>query len=212
MKSIELFYAGFVASFLVMWIVCRANSATFLQIRHSYEYPTGGNCTGELISDRWSFEASREALMSLHLIIPFSICFMMWSREKVAWGLHIVLTIVMFCWSVITLGFDLSDMGSANVDPSDVNFRPENLARDRRWCLYYGGQPNTQTLCANQAPCSGDPVDPGTFGINGPFLWRFIFNIIICAMLLVNIFTVWSWRTMIHSGAKRPTRYKTLKK
>lgn len=213
---IQLFYVWFMAIWLFIWIPCRFFTPLYFSIRHTYQLPAAA-CLNELTDDWWTFESVREGLFVLYILVPFSICFMMWTRERVAWGFHIFLSVLFLCWSIVMLGFDASDVAAANVPPGDVNFRPENLARDPRWCLYYGGQPNTNLICANSGPCMGPAVDPASFTVYWIFLIRFIMNILLLGMLVVDLWTVWGWKNMIlekkqaTSTVKGRVRYSTLK-
>jgi len=217
--NLTRFYAFFIVTFLLTWIVFRYFTPLQINIRHTYELPAAA-CVNQLTSDYWTFEAVREGLMVLYILIPFSICLMIWSRETVGWGAHLAVVLVAMAWSIVLFGFDINDLKHANVDPTDINFRPENLARDPRWCLVHGGQPGTELVCANSGVCMGPAVDPNTFKANTPFLLRFIFNILLFAICVVALWSAVVWRRTVLSKQqqqqqKKPTtirpRYATLK-
>jgi hypothetical protein len=180
-------YVYFILFWLVAWIPFRFFTPLSFQIRHTYELPSNA-CTGQLTSDYWTWEFVREGLFVLYLLFPFSICFMLWTREKLAWVTHLFITIVLLAWGVSMLSYDIVSLVGANLPPNDPNFRAENLARDRRWCLYYAGQPGTELLCANTGTCLGPAVDPNSFQINGPFMFRFIMN---CIFMACFVFSFW---------------------
>ena len=214
--NLTRFYAFFITIFLIIWCVFRYFTPLALRVRHTYELPAAA-CVNALTSDMWSFEAVREGLMVLYIFIPFSICLMIWSREKVAWGTHLFVVVVAMCWGIVNFGFDINDLQHANVSPDNVNFRPENLARDARWCLIHGGQNNTALICANSVvPCSGPAVDPNDFRPSGPFIMRFVFNILIIAFGIVAVWAAVIWRRDVLGGGTVSTaaprvRYSRLK-
>lgn len=193
---ISRFYVWFILLWVIVWLPFRFFTPLYLTIRHTYQLPSAA-CVNQLTSDWGTFEVMREGLMVLFLLVPFSICFMLWSREKVAWGTHLCVVLVAFCWSVVVLGFDVGDLSSANVSPDDARFKPQNLARDNRWCLYYGGQPGTNLICANNGPCTGPAVDPASFTTNTWFTLRFAFNVIILGFLIIDFWALWVWRRFL---------------
>lgn len=176
-------YIAWIVIWLAVWIPLRYWSPLALRIRHTFQLPSNV-CTNTLVSDLNSFEAVREGLFVLFILIPFSACFMLWSKEKRP---HLLVSFLGLIWSVIMFCYDINDMAYANIPPNDPNFRPENLARDNRWCLYWGGQPGTSLICANNGPCSGSPVDPNTFMVNGPFVFRFVLNLFILLLIAINL-------------------------
>lgn len=176
------FYVYWIVVWLVIWVPFRYWSPVRVT-RNTYQLPSVG-CTNTLVSDLDTFEAVREGLFVLFILVPFSVCYMLWSKER---RLHIVVSFVFLIWSVVMFACDISDIAYANAPPNDPNFKIPNLARDNRYCLYWGGQPGTSLLCANTAPCMGSPVDPQTFGINGPFLLRFVLNLLILLMIALNL-------------------------
>jgi len=130
---------------------------------------------------------------------------MLWSREKIAWVTHIFITIILLAWGVAILSYDIPSMVAANLPPNDPNFKAENLARDKRWCTYYAGQPGTELICANTGPCVLGPaaIDPNTFQIDGPFLFRFILN---CVFMASFVFSFWlssRWYKELQVGMKK---------
>lgn len=209
--NLTRFYAFYIVTFLLIWCVFRYYTPLALRIRHTYELPAAA-CVNELTSDVWTFEAVREGLFVLYILVPFSICLMIWSREKVGWGAHLGVVLVGLAWSVVNLGFDINDLKHANVDPNDPNFRPANLARDPRWCLFHGGQPSTALVCANvNVPCAGPAVDPNDFGPDTRFVLRFVFNILLIGAGVVALWTAVVWRNkVLGSTTKERPKYQTL--
>lgn len=209
-------YAVYIITFLCVWCFFRYYTPLALRVRHTYELPANA-CVNELTSDMGSFEAVREGLFVLFILLPFSICLMIWSREVVAWAAHVFTTVVLLAWSIVNLGFDINDLKHANVPPTDTNFRAANLARDPRWCLYHGGQPLTELICANvNTPCAGPAVDPDAFRPDTRFLLRFAFNILLIAAGLFALYVATVWKRYVVNTAppaskKTRTRYQTLK-
>lgn len=210
-KNILVFYAWFCALFLVTWIPFRIFTPLMIQIRHTYQLPAA-ECLNRLTSDLWTFESVREGLFALYILIPFTLCLMMWTKEAKSWRCHLLVLIILFCWSAVNLGFDINDMVHANVSPNDTRFRAQNLARDSRWCLYYGGQPRTELICANQQICTGPAVDPLSFTVNNWFAVRFAFNVVMLAFIIVDFWTMWSWKSHILVSPTEKVRYKVLNK
>lgn len=214
--SLSRFYAFYIVTFVLMWCFFRYYTPLALRVRHTYELPSAA-CLNELTSDLWTFEAVREGLFVLFILLPFSICLMVWSREKVGWGTHVFVTLLLMAWSVVNLAFDINDLRYANVGPNDTNFKAVNLARDPRWCLVHGGQPSTELICSNvNVPCAGPAVDPDSFGPDTRFLLRFIFNILLIGAGIVALWTATVWRRFVLSNStesERPkrVRYTTLK-
>lgn len=212
-QSLTRFYAFYIVTFLGIWCFFRYYTPLSLRVRHTYEFPANA-CVNELTSDLWTFEAVREGLFVLFILLPFSICLMIWSREKVGWGAHVFLTVVLLAWSIVNLAFDINDLKYANVPPSDTNFRAANLARDPRWCLFHGGQPSTELVCANvNVPCAGPAVDPDAFRPDTRFLLRFVFNILLIGAGIVALWTATVWKRYVlgTTPTKQRQRYSTLK-
>lgn len=177
------FYAVWIVIFLVIWLPIRYYSPLSLRTIHTFQLPSAA-CTNTLVSYLNSFSAVREGLFELFILVPFSVVFMLWAGGR---RLHFVVSVVALTWAVIMFATDINDMAYANAPPNDPNFNPANLARDNRWCLYWGGQAGTSLLCSNVGPCSGSPVDPATFMIDGPFLFRFVLNMFIILMIAINL-------------------------
>jgi hypothetical protein len=176
------FYVYWIVVWLIIWMPMRYWSPVRVT-RNTYQLPSAA-CTNTLISDLDTFEAVREGLFVLFILVPFSVCYMLWSETR---RLHIVVSFLALIWAVVMFACDINDIAYANAPPNDPYFKITNFARDNRWCLYWGGQPGTALLCANNGPCMGSPVDPQTFGINGPFLTRFVFNILLILMISLNL-------------------------
>lgn len=216
--SLTRFYVFFIIIFLCSWFPFRFfTTPGTMRHRYTYELPAAA-CVNELTSDLWTFENVRERLFVLYLLVPFSICLMVWSREKVGWATHLVVVCVGMAWNIVMLGFDIVDLRDAHVAPSDPSFRPQNLARDPQWCLFYAGQPNTALLCANPGLCGGPAVDPAKFRANQAFLLRFIFNIFLFALGVGALWAATVWKRTYLSPPKKvvdsstsPPRYNILK-
>lgn len=192
-------YVWFILFWLIAWIPFRFFTPLSFRIRHTYELPSNA-CTGQLTSDYWTWDFVKEGLFVLYLFFPFSICFMLWSREKIAWVTHVFITVILLAWGTAILSYDIPTMVAANLPPNDPNFKAENLARDKRWCTYYGGQPGTGLICANTGPCSGPAIDPNTFQIDGPFLFRFIMNCVFMASFIFSFWLAARWYKEIQVG------------
>ena len=136
------FYVYFIFVWLAIWLPLKYYTPLTFTVRNTYQLPTTA-CTGTLQSDFNAWETVREGLYEWLILVPFSICFMVWSREVIGWRIHVVTAFFCFLWTILMLGFDISDMIASNVAPNDPSFRIANLARDTRYCLYYAGQPGT---------------------------------------------------------------------
>jgi hypothetical protein len=185
------FYVYYIMVFLAVWLPMRYYTPLTFTVRNTYQLPTTA-CTGTLISDFNTFEAVREGIFEFIIIVPFSMCFMIWTREKIGWYTHIIVIILALLWSITMLIFDIFDIVAANVPPSDPIFRITNLARDNRYCLYYAGQPGTELLCTINSPCGS--VDPSSLMPNGPFTYRFGLNILILVMIGYAFYLAWIWK------------------
>lgn len=190
------FYVIFIIGWCSVWLPLRYYTPLATPVRHTYQLPAAA-CVNSLTSDLWSLETVREGLFVLYILLPLSICFMLWSREKWAWGVHVVLLMLLFGWGLANLGLDINDIRTANVAPTDPSFRAENLARDPRWCLFWAGQPGTDLVCANPGMCAGPPVDPATFRMSIPFAMRFALNCFMIGWMVVDLWTVFKWGNLI---------------
>lgn len=198
-KDLVQFFVIYVVVWIVLWIPFRYYTPLALRIRHTYQLPSA-NCTNTLVSDLGTFDAVREGLMEIYIVIPFTVCLMLWASDMKSWLFHITLCILACAWGAINFAYDVNNLIYANVPPNDANFKPENLARDNRWCLYWGGQVGTDLLCANTGPCVGanvSAVDPDTFMINASFLTRFAFNVLIILLIVIDIWMSWAWKVFI---------------
>jgi hypothetical protein len=195
-STLSRFYVYFIIAWLCIWIPLRYYAPLQLRIRHTYQLPAAA-CTNTLVSDYDTFEGVREGLMVFYILVPFAACLMIWSRESIGWTTHLLTALTGMVWALIMVSYDINDLSHANVPPNDPNFRIQNLARDNKWCLYWGGQPGTDLLCSNSAPCVGSPVDPTSFTPNRPFLFRFLFNIFILLMITFDVWLLWLWRQSV---------------
>jgi hypothetical protein len=194
----ETFYWQLVIVFFAFWIPMAAVVQLQMDIRHSYEYPTIG-CKNDLTSDRGTWEYIREALIPMFLLVPLSGLFMIWSRSGVGRNTHVVILFIGFVWGISMLGYDIRDIGTANLPPNNDRFNPNNLARDKRYCLYYAGQPGTELICHLTAPCAmGPAVDPLSFKVDGPFAFRVGWLAYILVHIIVDyIFTIGTWKIVL---------------
>jgi hypothetical protein len=197
LKKVSSFFVFYVITWVVLWIPFRYYTPLALRPLHTYQLPAA-NCTNTLVSDLNAFESVREGLMVIYILVPFSVCLMMWAKEIHTWRIHMLVLIFSFIWGLINFSYDISDLAYANVPPNDPNFRPQNLARDNRWCLYWGGQVGTELLCANSGPCSlGSAIDPESFSTNGPFNTRFVFNMLIVIKVVVDVWASLKWKKLL---------------
>ena len=197
--SLELFYWVFVVIFIAAWIPFRFDSPIG-NVRHTYQLPSA-NCSNRLTSDRWGWEYFREGFMVIFILLPFSGLFMIWSKNSSGFAFHTVIAIALTVWAAICLAYDIADLSHANLAPSDPNFNVANLARSPQWCLAYGGQPETQLICANIGTCNSTiPVNPSDLGIDGLFTMRFVFIIFVLAMCVIDTaFTLIVWNNQVLS-------------
>ena len=195
--TINFIYYGI--AFLLSWVVLMGYTRVTLagNLRHTYQLPSTA-CTNTLVSDWWTFDFMREWFFELY-IIPFaSLYLMLWSKEKVAWGSHLALLVVFICWGLANFGYDIDLLVNANADPESTGFLASNYARSYQWCLYYGGSPNTNLICANTGQCAGvSPVNPAYFNPNWPFLIRFVMNIIFIGFFLVDMWLTIRWARLL---------------
>ncbi len=93
--------------------------------------------------------------------------------------------------------YDVDDIRYANVAPTDPNFNIANLARDARYCLYYYSQPGADLLCTMTSACSGSAVDPNSFMVNGPFVYRFSLNLLLIIMIGYSFWLAYIWKRKV---------------
>lgn len=195
--KLSKFYAYYVITWVVLWIPLRFFSPIGLMVRHTYQLPSNA-CTNTLVSDLGGFSAIREALMVLFIIVPFSVCFMIWTKEKYGFWLHFAVLLTGLLWGIVIFGVDINDLIYANVGPADPSFNIQNLARDNKWCLYYAGQVGTELFCANTGPCTGlSVINPNSFAPNGRFLIRFVLNFLIFVLMAFDMWTIWEWKKIL---------------
>lgn len=197
----ESFYWLLVLAFFCIAISYHAFIPQSLQVRHTYEFPVS-NCANRLTSDRWTWEFIREGLFVLFWFAPITGLFLIWCRSKTGMWLHIVVLAALLLWGLVNVGYDIENIGTANLPPNDVRYNPSNLANDRQWCLVYGGQPGTELVCAIVAPCPAatSAVSFEDLHINGPFSFRVAVNAFFTAFCLVDlIFTAWLYRNILNA-------------
>ena len=201
-RSAELFYWSYVVIFLAAWVVFRFWTPTAMLVRHTYQLPANpGPPPGVLISDRWSWRFVREGLYVLFILGPISGLFMLWTRSRFGWGIHLGVLLLLSVWLVVQLVFDAIDLAYANAAPTDPNWDPDNLATDNRWCCVYGGQPGTQNVCANVAPCTPGSLSANELRYDGTYVLRFAFTLLLFALITVvdTIFTAALWRRALNA-------------
>lgn len=201
--TISRFYVYWILVWLCVWIPLRYYIIE-LRPRDTYQLPSTA-CTNTLVSDLDSFEVVREGLVVLYILVPFAACFMIWTRESIGWRVHLVTALLGLVWALVMFSSDINDLAHANVPPNDPNFRPQNLARDKKWCLYWGGQVGTELICSNTGPCAGSPVDPNSFTINRGYLIRFVFNIFIMLLIAFDIWLLIMWKQTVLKTATAAT-------
>jgi hypothetical protein len=204
-KEISNFFVFYIIVWVAIWVPFRYYAPLALRIRHTYQLPST-NCTNTLVSDLNDFSSVREGLMVLYVLVPFSACLMLWGKNSNTWNVHIFVLFFAFFWGLMTFSYDINDIAYSNIAPNDANFRPQNLARDNRWCLYWGGQVGTELLCANVGPCVGpgvSAIDPNSFTANGPFSTRFAFNLVILVKIMVDFWASWQWKKIVLSPPKK---------
>lgn len=195
----EGFYWLLVLAFLSVGLAYLAFIPQSLQVRHTYELPAA-NCANRLTSDRWTWEFVREGLFALFWLAPFSGLFLLWSRSRTGFWVHVVVLAALLLWGLVNVGYDIDDIGTANLPPNNPRFNPSNLANDKRWCLVYGGQPGTELVCAITAPC---PAAQSTMSfedlqVDGPFSFRVAVNAFFIVFCFVDVvFTAWTYRNIL---------------
>lgn len=192
MESEKLF-----AWFITIWVLILLPTVYFevitLQVTHSYTLPSVA-CVGRLTSDRGEWSTVREALLiCAYIIVPFATGLMLLGKDRATWILYIFALFVVLAWSFLTFILDVNDMVVANVGPDSSSFRFTNYARDSRWCTLYGGQPGTELLCANIAPCSGGGVLIENLWPNNPFIFRFSVNVFYFGFICLHLFYSFRW-------------------
>lgn len=184
--------------FIIVWVAALLPTiyweSVTLDVTHSYVLPSAA-CSGRLTSNRWDFQTVREGLLiCMYLMFPWSLAFMIWTRERIGWLFHVLIGLMVLTWLIINVVWDVSDISVANVPPDSTDFRFVNYARDPNYCILYGGQPGTSILCTNVAPCAGPGVLVENLKINGPFLFRFFMNIFYMLLLIMILFySVTQW-------------------
>ena len=192
--------------FIIIWLAALAPAIYWevmtLDVTHTYVLPSAG-CTGRLTSNRGDFQTIRECLLVVaYLIFPWTLALMIYTRERIGWIFHVLVGLVVFVWLAINFIYDLSDITSANVAPDDPNFRFVNYARSDDWCILYGGQPGTQLLCTNIAPCAGPGVLVENLKPNNDFLFRFGINAFYTLFTLMILFySAFQWEYGVKSKA-----------
>lgn len=196
----ESFYWLLIIAFFAIWIPYRFFIPLSLHVRHTYQLPAAA-CSNRLTSDRWTWEFVREGLFTIFLLLPLSGMFMIWTRSRTGLWTHVVLVVALLIWGVVMVGYDVEDIRTANLPPNSNQYNPSNLATDNQWCLVYGGQPGTEIVCANTAPCPGatSAVSFEDLAVDGAFAFRVSFNaFLLCFCLADLIFAVYTWRKVLN--------------
>ena len=200
--QLQRYYVILIIIWIGIWIALRYYCPLELRIRHTYQLPSTA-CTGTLVSDFDSWNSVREGLMELYILAPFAAVFMLWTRERIGFGLNLAAVFIGLVWGTVNFGYDINDIVYGQVAPTNPYFDPTNLARDNRWCLYYAGQPNTQLICSNTGPCG--VVDVNTLQTNGPFVWRFVFNLLMVGWIALSLWISILWYRYVVNPQSIPT-------
>lgn len=189
----------FFVVFIIVWVGLLLPSAYWqmvtLDVVHTYVLPSA-SCSGRLTSNRWDFQTIREGLLfCMYFIFPWTLAFMMFTRERIGWIVHVLVAIIAVTWLGTNVILDISDLDVANVPPDHPGFKFVNYARSPDYCILYGGQPGTSLLCSNTAPCSGVGVLTENLKPSWPFLIRFVLNIFYTFLLiLIMFYSVTQWQ------------------
>lgn len=191
-RESERFYWYFVVIVIAAWIVFRFWWPSAALFRHTYQLPQA--TPGVLVSDYWSWAFFREALLPLFLLVPFTGMYMIFAKHQISVTAHWVIALLVAIWLVIVMSYDIVDLQGANVPPSDIRFDPGNLARDKRWCCVYGGQPGTSLLCYINAGTCFPGVGVNELHVDGSFVFRFVCNLFFIAVCIFDIL----WTLMVY--------------
>lgn len=202
-QRIGLSYAYFIVVWCLIWIPMRFLTVNTFPFRNTYQLPSDA-CTQTLVTDFWSYDWVREQLVVLYNLYPLSICFMLFTREKVGFWQHVLIMFLVLALGLMTFISDIPTLIYANVPPSDPNFNIANMARSTQWCLYYGGQPGTEFLCTYVGNCTGAAVDPETFGIYWYFLLRVVCNGLLTLLLVIDLGYMMAWFKLIAPTTTTP--------
>jgi hypothetical protein len=172
---------------IIIWLTFLSVSYFYtpltIPVTHTYGLPSAA-CINQLTSDRWSFEAIRIALwLPLFSMVPWTIVLMLWTRERVGWLTHFLYILIMITFGILTFAYDISDMSTANLAPSDPAFKRINFARDPKWCNLYGGIAGTSTICCNSSPCVGPGLLVENLIVNWPYILRFAINVFLTLLM-----------------------------
>ena len=194
------FYWGLFIFFVAIWIPYRFALPLSIDFRHTYELPSQ-QCVNRLTSDRWTWEYVREGMFVLFILVPFTGFFMLDMKSKTGFWVHTICLLSLGVWSIVMVGYDIQAVTTANLPPGDGAWNPTNPANDKQWCLVYAGQPGTELVCANPAPCPNvPPVAYTDLRVDGQFSWRVSFNAFMLLFIIVDfIFTVWTWRRTLNA-------------
>ena len=200
---IEYFYLYLLCVFFAMWIAFYF-AFPLTTVRHTYQLPTSG-CFNALTSDLWGWEMVKERLFSLFLFLPITGVLMLWSKNRFGFYFHLFTLFCLFVWALVLVGYNIQDIGAANLPPTDPRWNPSNLAHDARYCLVYAGYPNTDYYCYIQTACpSGSAVDPLSLRVNPPYAFRVGMNLFMIAFIVTDwIFSVNTWYRWIQQGENK---------
>jgi hypothetical protein len=192
-------YWAYTVMFLLVYVFLFYCAMTMgASVRHTYQLPASS--PGVLVSDFWSWPFIREFLICVYMAGLISGFFMLMSKTRKGFNIHVVILVMLIAWFGVALAFDIVALFYKNVGPHEEGFEVVNLARDLRWCCVYGGQPGTNLLCninATATPCP--PISHQDLGTNPNFLGRFILQILIgCALVYDLLTTVFVYRPRLN--------------
>jgi len=166
-------------------------SVLSFNVRHTYQLPV--TSPGVLVSDRWTWPFIREWIMCIYWLIPLSGLFMMMTRTKTGYKLHMFILFILFIWWVLLLLSDIRVLTRSKLPPNHVDFSSTNLARDNRWCCVYGGQPGTELVCCvnAMAVAACPPMGPNQLLWDGVFQMRFWLHAAIVLFLVFDFMATW---------------------
>jgi hypothetical protein len=170
-------------------------------VRHTYQLPTAA-CVNGLTSDLWTWEMVRERLFVLFLFLPISGIIMIWSKNKIGFYYHVFSLFCLFVWAMVLIGYNIQDIGGANLPPDNEHWKPTNLAHDPRYCLFYAGYPGTEYYCFIQTPCTlGGAVDPLSFRVNPMYKFRVGMNLFMVVFIISDwVFSINTWYVWLQTG------------
>lgn len=151
--------------------------------QHTYQL---GSPPGTLRTERFSFDFFAIGLYNLIWFIPLTLLFLADRPSNGGrFALHITVLVILFVWFMIIIGFGIYDWANANkTTPSHF----DNPANDDRWCCVHFSLPGAP--CLNTVACPG--VGVNDLGVNGSFLFRMFYTIVLQVVLLLDFIIMMS--------------------